>query len=60
MKQKNRQFKCGDSVVVRLPVGQIVEVTIRAVIEQTDGVRLQVDWGHDQTALIHERDVVSE
>jgi hypothetical protein len=60
MEQKKRQFKRGDSVTIRLPVGQIVEVTIRAVIEDTDGVHLQVDWGYDQTALIHERDVVSE
>jgi hypothetical protein len=58
--EKKRQIKRGDSVVIRLPVGQIVEVTVRAVIEDTDGVHLQVDWGHDQTALIHERDVVRE
>jgi hypothetical protein len=60
MEQKKRQFKRGDSVVIRLPVGQIAEVTVRAVIEETDGVHLQVDWGYDQTAFIHERDVVSE
>jgi hypothetical protein len=59
MEKKKQQFKRGDSVIIRLPVGQIVEVTIRAVIEETDGVHLQVDGGYDQTGLIHERDVVS-
>jgi hypothetical protein len=60
MEQKKRQFKRGDFVRVSLPVGQIVEATIRAVIESTEGVQLQVDFGHEQTALVHERDVVSE
>jgi hypothetical protein len=59
MEQK-RQFKRGDFVRVSLPVGQIVEATIRAVIESTEGVQLQVDFGHEQTALVHERDVISE
>jgi hypothetical protein len=30
------------------------------VIEQTDGLRLQVDFGKEQTALIHEWQVVKE
>jgi hypothetical protein len=60
MEKKKRQFKRGDFVKVSLPVGQIVEATIRAVIESTEGVQLQVDFGHEQTALVHERDVVSE
>ena len=60
MEQKKRQFKRGDFVRVSLPVGQIVEATIRAVIESTEGVQLQVDFGHEQTALVHERDVISE
>jgi hypothetical protein len=27
-------------------------IRIKAIIERTDGVRLQVDFGHDETALI--------
>jgi hypothetical protein len=38
--------------------GKIVDATIKALIPQTDGVRLQVDFGFNQTALIHERQVV--
>jgi len=52
--------KVGDRVKVSIPVGQIVDATIRAVIESTEGIMLQVDFGHDQTALVHERDVLSE
>jgi hypothetical protein len=58
--EKKRQFKRGDFVKVSLPVGQIVEATIRAVIESSEGVQLQVDFGHEQTALVDERDVLSE
>jgi hypothetical protein len=42
----------GDSVVVPLHNGRIVEAVIKARIEKSDGVRLQVSFGH-QTALIH-------
>jgi hypothetical protein len=60
MEEKRRQFKVGDLVKVSVPVGQIVDATIRAVIPSTEGIKLQIDWGHDQTALIHEGDVLSE
>jgi len=60
MEKKRRQFKVGERVKVSIPVGQIVDATIRAVIDSTEGIKLQVDWGYDQTALIHERDVLSE
>ena len=33
--------------------GKIVDATVKAVIERTDGLRLQVDFGFNQTALIH-------
>ena len=32
--------------------------TIRAVVQHTDGLRLQVDFGHEQRALIYEWQVV--
>jgi hypothetical protein len=60
MEKNRRPFKVGERVIIRLPVGQIVEATIRAVIERTDGIHLQVDWGYDQTALIEEWQVVTE
>lgn len=59
-KPSPRQFKVGDRVKVSLPLGHIVDATIRAVIEHTDGVRLQVDYGKDQTALVRASQVVGE
>lgn len=33
---------------------QIIDATVRAIVQHTDGIRLQVDFGKNQTALIHE------
>ena len=46
------QFKVGHSVSLTLHTGRIVEGTVRAIVEKTDGVRLQVDYGKDETALV--------
>ena len=43
------KYKVGYPVVVRLNDGRIVEAKIRAVIEQTNGLHPQVDYGHDET-----------
>ena len=40
--------------------GKIVEAVIKAIIDKTDGLHLQVDYGKDQTALVHERQVVRD
>jgi hypothetical protein len=57
--KKKREYKVGQTILVKLS-GQIAEATIRAVIERTDGLHLQVDFGYDQTALIEEWQVVQE
>jgi hypothetical protein len=33
---------------------------VRAVIETTEGLKLQVDFGYDETALVCERQVIRE
>jgi hypothetical protein len=43
----------GDRVKVKLRTGRLVDSTIKAIIDRTDGQRLQVDFGKDETALIH-------
>jgi hypothetical protein len=43
----------GDRIQISLN-NQILDAVIRAIVEETDGLRLQVDFGHEQTALIHE------
>jgi len=45
---------------MKLAGGRIEEATIKAVIEHIDGIRLQVDFGHDQTALIELWQVVKD
>jgi hypothetical protein len=47
-----QDYGVGDRVKVNLHTGRIVDATVKAVIERTDGKRLQVDFGKDETALI--------
>jgi hypothetical protein len=47
-----RKYKVGDHLLVKLTSSRIVEATVKAVIETTDGVRLQVSFG-EETALIY-------
>jgi len=47
-----------DKIRVNLHHGKIEDAVIRAVIEHTDCLKLQVDFGHEQTALIDTRQVV--
>jgi hypothetical protein len=54
------KHKVGDRVLVKLSGGRIVEATIKAIVDTTDGVRLQVDFGYDETALVYEWQVVIE
>jgi hypothetical protein len=44
---------------VKLSGGRIVEATIKAVVETTEGVRLQVSFG-DDTALIYPWQIIIE
>jgi hypothetical protein len=46
-------YAVGDRLKVNLHTGSIVEATIKAIIERTDGKRLQVDFGEGETALVH-------
>jgi hypothetical protein len=54
-----RKYKVGDHVLVKLSGGRIVEATIKAVVDTTEGVRLQVSFG-DETARIYEWQIVIE
>jgi hypothetical protein len=58
-KQHPKQHNVGDRVQVKLSGGRIVEATVKAVIETTDGVRLQVSFG-DETARIYEWQIVEK
>jgi hypothetical protein len=54
-----REHKVGDRVLVKLSGARIVEATIKAIIDTTDGVRLQVSFG-DETARIYEWQIVEK
>jgi hypothetical protein len=55
-----RKYKVGDHVLVKLSGGRIVEATVKAIVDTTEGTRLQVDFGFDETALVFEWQVVVE
>ena len=42
-----REHKVGDRVLVKLSAGRIVEGTIKAIKDTTDGLRLQVSFGEE-------------
>jgi hypothetical protein len=52
-------FAVGDHVKVNMHRGRIVDGTVKAAVNRTDGPRLQVDFGNDETALIHFRQIVT-
>jgi hypothetical protein len=54
-----REYKVSDHIQISLN-NRIMDAVIRAVIEQADGLRLQVDFGTEQTALIHEWQMVKD
>jgi hypothetical protein len=52
-------YKVGDRVQVKASGGRNVQAPIKAVVETTEGVRLQVSFGED-TALIYPWQIVVE
>ena len=55
----DRQFQVGDKVRVNLHHGKIEDAVVRAVIQDSNETKLQVDVvGPDLTALIDTRQVV--
>lgn len=56
--EREHQLNVGDHIKVNLHQGRIVDATVKAIIQRTDGRHYQVDFGHEQTALIQEWQVV--
>jgi hypothetical protein len=55
----NLEFKVGDRVKANIHRGRIVEAEVKAVVEKTNGVRLQVSFGNE-TALVYLWQVVEK
>jgi len=60
VKKPDRQYKVGDKIRVNLHHGKIEDAVVKAVIEHTDGLKLQIDFGREQTALIDLWQVVED
>jgi hypothetical protein len=54
------EYKVGDKIRVNMHAGKILDAIIKAVIDTTHGVQYQVDFGFDQTALVHEWQIVKD
>lgn len=52
----NREFTVGDRLQAKLHDGRVVDATVRAIVD--DGEKLQIDFGHEETALIKTSQVV--
>jgi hypothetical protein len=59
-KKPERQFHVGQRIRINVHSGRIEDATVKAIVEHTDGLRLQVDFGHEQTALIHLWQVIED
>jgi hypothetical protein len=55
-----KSYKVGDHIRVSMHDGKIVEAVIKAIIDKTDGLHYQIDFGKKQTALISEWQVVKD
>jgi hypothetical protein len=51
-KKAPKEFKPGQVVRIKLSNGRIEEACINHVIQHSDRMKLLVDFGHDETALI--------
>jgi hypothetical protein len=54
-----KDYEVGDRVMVKLSGDRLVEAEIKAIVETTEGKRLQVSFG-DETARIHLWQVVEK
>jgi hypothetical protein len=52
-------YKPGQHIIAKIN-GIPTEAKVRVVLDTTDGKKLIVDFGHAQTATIHERDCGKE
>lgn len=57
-KKAPKEYKPGQHVVVKLSNGGIEEARSNHVVQGSDGIKLQVDFGHDETALLETWQVI--
>jgi hypothetical protein len=52
MVEKDKTYKVDDAIKAKLHDGRIVDATIRAVHHQGDDMKLNIDYGHEETSTI--------
>ena len=50
--EDGKQYKVGDKITAKLHDGRKVDATIRAVFQQDDETKFNIDYGHEETATI--------
>jgi hypothetical protein len=48
---EGREYKVGDTITAKLHDGRKVDATIRAVFQQDNETKLNIDYGHEETAI---------
>jgi hypothetical protein len=56
----SKQPKVGAKICVSMHGGKIVDAVVKAILDTTDGLKYQVDFGKDQTATVLQRQVVKD
>jgi hypothetical protein len=52
-----REFHVGDKLQVKLHDGRTADSSIHAIVD--DGDKLQIDFGHEETALVNVSQVIA-
>jgi hypothetical protein len=55
-----KSHKVGDKIRVSMHGGKIVDAVIKAIIDRTDGLHYQIDFGNEQTALVRASQIVHD
>jgi hypothetical protein len=50
--EDGKQYKVGDKITAKLHDGRKVDATVRAVFQQDDETKLNIDYGHEEKATI--------
>lgn len=58
MPQMQQTIEVGDKIRLSMHGGRIVDAVVKAILDTTDGLKYQVDFGQDQMATGFERQIV--
>jgi hypothetical protein len=50
--EDGREYKVGDKITAKLHDGRKVDATIRAVFQEDGETKLNIDFGHEETATV--------